>query len=106
VRNLGTAAGTSPPPDLQLDDLAEKARAEAVRQHQETLHLLLVYSGVALAITTVLALLLGWLMAGRILNPLRTFPGPRGGLDLEVTFVGVAESVAERRVPGESLAQH
>jgi len=72
VRSFDGAVGTSPPPDLQLDELANNARTEAVRQHQETLHLLLVYSGVALAIMTVLALLLGWLMAGRILSPLRT----------------------------------
>src|SRR5690348_8434437 len=60
------------PPTDAIEDLARTARAEAERQHQATLHSLLTYSGVALAIMTVLALVLGWLMAGRILRPLRT----------------------------------
>jgi signal transduction histidine kinase len=65
-------AGEPPPPADYLDALTERARAEAERQHLATLHALLTYSGVALAIMTVLALALGWLMAGRILSPLRT----------------------------------
>jgi signal transduction histidine kinase len=71
-RSYNGAAGDPPPTLTQIDDVAEHARAEAERQHQETLHSLLVYSGVALAIMAVLALVLGWLMAGRILRPLRT----------------------------------
>jgi signal transduction histidine kinase len=68
-RNINGQGG---PPPADLPDLAVHARAEAERQHQATLHSLLTYSGVALAIMTVLALMLGWLMAGRILSPLRT----------------------------------
>ena len=64
--------GPGSPPPADLPDIAEQARVEAERQHQATLHALLTYSGVALAIMTVLALALGWLMAGRILRPLRT----------------------------------
>jgi signal transduction histidine kinase len=75
LRNMTDFSGSATPrplPSATLDDIAERARVEAERQHQETLHALLTYSGVALAITTVLALVLGWLMAGRILHPLRT----------------------------------
>ncbi|MFI5893074.1 sensor histidine kinase [Actinoplanes sp. NPDC051513] len=71
LRNFNADGAPLPPADF-LDDLTERARAEAERQHQETLQSLLTYSGVALAIMTVLALVLGWLMAGRILRPLRS----------------------------------
>jgi signal transduction histidine kinase len=40
--------------------------------HDESLHQLLVGSGVALAIMTVVSIALGWLVAGRVLRPLRT----------------------------------
>jgi signal transduction histidine kinase len=70
-RSFNAKGDPLPPPDL-MDELTQRARAGAERQHQETLHALLVYSGVALAIMAVLALALGWLMAGRILRPLRT----------------------------------
>ncbi|MCU7722263.1 ATP-binding protein [Actinoplanes sp. KI2] len=69
---LRSFSGQGDPPPPALPDLVDRARSEAERQHQATLHALLIYSGVALAIMTVLALLLGWLMAGRILSPLRT----------------------------------
>jgi signal transduction histidine kinase len=42
------------------------------RQHVHEMHLLLTYSGVALAIMAVIAFVLGWLVAGRVLRPLRT----------------------------------
>jgi signal transduction histidine kinase len=71
IRNFNGQGGPVPPADV-IDSLAQRARAEAERQHQETLQALLTYSGVALAIMAVLALALGWLMAGRILRPLRT----------------------------------
>jgi signal transduction histidine kinase len=47
-----------------------KAQAEAA--HAFDLHRLLTGSGIALAIMAVLAVALGWLVAGRILRPLRT----------------------------------
>ena len=43
----------------------------AGQQHSSDLHQLLVYSAVALAITGVLAVPLGWLVADRLLRPLR-----------------------------------
>ena len=44
----------------------------AVQQQAEVMHQLLVQSGVALAIMSVVAAGLGWLVSGRVLRPLRT----------------------------------
>ncbi len=44
----------------------------AFQQHNTDLHQLLLYSGIALGITALLAIVLGWFMAGRFLRPLRT----------------------------------
>jgi signal transduction histidine kinase len=56
-----------PPSSLQacLERLGE------VRAHAFDLHTLLVQSGIALAVMAVLAFVLGWLVAGRVLRPLR-----------------------------------
>lgn len=51
---------------------AEQARAQALRDHAAELHQLLIQSGIALAIMTVASIVLGWLVAGRVLRPLRT----------------------------------
>jgi two-component system sensor histidine kinase VanS len=50
---------------------AEQQFARAVQAHAETLHQLLVRSAIALAIMTVVSIALGWLIAGRVLRPLR-----------------------------------
>jgi len=42
------------------------------RQHAAEMHALLFYSGIALAITAILAVGFGWIVAGRVLRPLRT----------------------------------
>jgi signal transduction histidine kinase len=44
----------------------------AASQHFVDLHQLLVQSGIALAIMTVISAVLGWIVAGRVLAPLRT----------------------------------
>src|SRR5262249_57383519 len=41
-------------------------------QHPNAMPQLLIYSGVALAIMAVLSVALGWVVAGRVLRPLRT----------------------------------
>ncbi|WP_095756515.1 sensor histidine kinase [Streptomyces xinghaiensis] len=58
-----------------LDAVTRELRDQALRQHQAEMHHLLVQSGIALAITAVISILLGWLVAGRVLRPLRTMTG-------------------------------
>lgn len=69
-RRLGLYPDEPLPGDL--GGLARRLREEAVRQHAEQMHALLVQSGIALAIMVVVSILLGWLVAGRVLRPLRT----------------------------------
>src|SRR5262245_20660081 len=65
--SLGT--GDIPP---QLQGVAPQLRDQAARQRAAELHQLLVQSGIALAIMVVISIALGWLVAGRVLRPLRT----------------------------------
>ena len=70
----GTGAGTSKvlimPPNLKSVNVLVKEAL--VSQRADVLNALLVESAVALAIMAVVSVLLGWLMAGRVLRPLRT----------------------------------
>jgi signal transduction histidine kinase len=59
-------------PSSGLREMAERAFAAAERRRADELHQLLVQSGIALAIMTVVSIALGWLVAGRVLSPLRT----------------------------------
>jgi signal transduction histidine kinase len=59
-----------PPPHVQASIAA--ANRELATQRASDLHQLLVNSGIALAIVAVLAILLGWYVAGRVLRPVRT----------------------------------
>jgi signal transduction histidine kinase len=62
----GTAAPSAAPPDcLAFSQLAARQRGAELSQ-------LLTESGIALAIMTVVSIGLGWLVAGRVLRPLRT----------------------------------
>jgi signal transduction histidine kinase len=61
----GTGSGSTALPSRQADALAAS-------QHANEMHQLLIYSGVALAIMAVLTVALGWVVAGRVLRPLRT----------------------------------
>ncbi len=56
---------------VAVHQLAQVAPVEAAQRAVDS-HQLLVNSGVALAIVAVLALLAGWLVAGRLLRPIRT----------------------------------
>ncbi|MEU4447539.1 ATP-binding protein [Actinosynnema sp. NPDC050801] len=77
-RYPGTAAEPPPPrgPRLPPDSTAGRIVAEAERalmqQRLDVLRQLLVQSGVALGMTMVVALALGWWVAGRVLRRLRT----------------------------------
>jgi signal transduction histidine kinase len=62
--------GTLTPQQLQALD--RQLRALAASQHAHVMHELLLYSGIALAVMAVVAIMLGWLVAGRVLRPLRT----------------------------------
>jgi signal transduction histidine kinase len=54
-----------------VHEVAQAGSAEAAQRAADS-HQLLVNSGIALAIVAVLALLAGWLVAGRMLRPIRT----------------------------------
>ena len=56
----------------KLPALAQLQSRDLARQHASDLHQLLVWSGIALALMAALSIALGWLMAGRVLRPLRT----------------------------------
>jgi signal transduction histidine kinase len=56
----------------QMQALDRQLRALATNQHAHVMHELLLYSGIALAVMAVVAIMLGWLVAGRVLRPLRT----------------------------------
>lgn len=56
----------------QLSVVGRQLRIVAVQQHGTDLHQLIIYSAVAIAVMALLAIVLGWLMAGRVLRPLRT----------------------------------
>jgi signal transduction histidine kinase len=51
---------------------ARQARAQAARDQAQALHQLLVQSGIALAFMALVSIVLGWIVAGRVLRPLRT----------------------------------
>jgi signal transduction histidine kinase len=55
-----------------LPALTSLPRAYAAASHAAELHQLLVYFSIALGIMVVASVALGWLMAGRVLRPLRT----------------------------------
>jgi signal transduction histidine kinase len=65
---------TEKPVDLSphLRQVVESKFAKVEQSHAGDLHQLLVQSAIALAIMTVVSIALGWLVAGRVLRPLRT----------------------------------
>src|SRR6516162_3260679 len=65
----GGTSGLSP---SQLLAKARRLEAQAARQHAAELNQLLIQSGLALTGMAVLSIGLGWLVAGRVLRPLRT----------------------------------
>jgi signal transduction histidine kinase len=66
----GTFTGIQIPE--QMKRFAQQAHDQAARDRAAQLHELLVQSGIALAIMVVVSIVLGWLVAGRVLRPLRT----------------------------------
>ncbi|WP_153541217.1 sensor histidine kinase [Actinomadura macrotermitis] len=64
----------------QADAQSRLFRRQADRQRAEQLHQLLVQSGFALAIMTVISIVLGWVVAGRVLHRLRTITAAARGI--------------------------
>lgn len=64
--------GTRPPALKQALAQAHQLQVEAAQFNANELHQLLIRSGIALAIMAVVSIALGWLIAGRVLRPLRT----------------------------------
>lgn len=72
-RRIGQPSATpSAVPSIPAIPSVEDARARVEQQHAAELHQLLLQSGIALAIMTLVSAVLGWLVAGRVLVPLRT----------------------------------
>jgi signal transduction histidine kinase len=65
----------TPPSGAQITACSKAAQAEAAGLRRDTLDQLLIESGVAFGIMAVASVGLGWLMAGRVLRPLRTITG-------------------------------
>jgi signal transduction histidine kinase len=67
----GTVAGLAP--DARAGGwLVRQCQALAVQAHGTVMHHLLTYSGIALAVMALAAAVLGWIVAGRVLRPLRS----------------------------------
>jgi signal transduction histidine kinase len=62
----------TPPTTAQMTACSKAAQAEAAGLRRDTLDQLLIESGIAFGIMAVASVGLGWLMAGRVLRPLRT----------------------------------
>ncbi len=70
-RKSGTGHGIPGLGPLQQEAAAAAAQEQALQLRGAALHSLLVMSGVTLAVMTVVSVGLGWLVAGRMLHPLR-----------------------------------
>jgi signal transduction histidine kinase len=68
----GSTPQTAPPPGAASTYSGHASKEQAQAQKSAVLHQFLVTSGIALAIMAVAAVGLGWLVAGRVLRPLRT----------------------------------
>ncbi|WP_436775091.1 sensor histidine kinase [Yinghuangia sp. YIM S09857] len=63
--------GPAIPPGTEAEEVVAQAEEALAAQRRQVLHQLLVQSGIGLAVMAVLALVLGWWMAGRVLRRLR-----------------------------------
>ncbi|MGH9125372.1 MAG: HAMP domain-containing protein [Acidimicrobiales bacterium] len=69
VAQFAANPGVTP---TQILSQAQRAKVQLVSEHTHLVHQLALYSWAALAVVAALAVLFGWLMAGRVLRPLRT----------------------------------
>jgi signal transduction histidine kinase len=70
-RHSGTGHGSPGLLPGQQRAAALAAQAQSIQERAAALHSLLVMSGIALAVMTLISVGLGWLVAGRMLRPLR-----------------------------------
>ena len=77
-----------------------QAGVAAARQHASELRQLLLQSGVALAIMSVVSVALGWLVAGRVLRPLRTITATAQRISQDNLHERLALAWPGRRVEG------
>ncbi|MGN6866801.1 MAG: sensor histidine kinase [Solirubrobacteraceae bacterium] len=70
--STGAAAQNGALPDPDAIRQVRQMYAAAVARNSHGLHEGLIQSGIALAIMTMISIALGWLVAGRVLRPLRT----------------------------------
>jgi two-component system, OmpR family, sensor histidine kinase VanS len=68
----GSGAHSGGPPNPVLLRQVRQMYAAAVARNTHGLHQGLIQSGIALAVMTLVSIALGWLVAGRVLRPLRT----------------------------------
>src|SRR5262249_8065036 len=73
-REASGVIGATPTPitPKQAEAQAHNLQARAQQQHTAEMHQLLIKSGIALALMAIVALGLGWIVAGRVLRPLQT----------------------------------
>ncbi|MDX6313766.1 MAG: hypothetical protein QOF44_3230 [Streptomyces sp.] len=70
--NSAGPAESQQPQVSALDTISAAAQKALARQSAAVMHQLLVNSGIALGVMAVFSIVLGWIVAGRILRPLRT----------------------------------
>jgi signal transduction histidine kinase len=73
---LSSAAGSTPAALPSPEEVKEMAS----QQHASRMHELLVQSGIALGVMAVVSVALGWVVAGRVLRPLRTIVAAARGI--------------------------
>ena len=69
--NLVVLPGVSANPNAHVREMAERAYASSVERNTDVLHQGLLRSVVVLAVMTVISVAFGWLVAGRVLRPIR-----------------------------------
>jgi two-component system sensor histidine kinase VanS len=68
----GTLRASNPDLARHVRQMADQAYRAALERRSQGIHQGLIESGIALAIMTAVSVALGWLVAGRVLRPLRT----------------------------------
>ena len=90
IEQGGPAFIGSAPDPAQLQALASRLTTLAAQQHNAQMQQLLIGSGIALGGMAVLAIGFGWLIAGRVLRPLRT---------MTTTARSISATNLHRRIP-------